>query len=114
MIAYMLLPVLATQLGGLVVIVRSPSADARGGIQHFAAGVIFVVRDTLGIGEVTLIFALRVVAMLLVRRLGPEPTPASPQQRFLPLGLLSMGYSLGPWLCCWGHGWEAPGPCHDD
>jgi hypothetical protein len=88
MIAYMLLPVLATQLGGLVVIVRSPSADVRGGIQHFAAGVIFVVRDTLGVGEVTLIFALGVVAMLLVRRLGPEPTPASPQQRFLPLGLL--------------------------
>ena len=65
MIAYMLLPVLATLLGGLVVMVCSPSADMRGGNQHFAAGVIFAVatvellpdvRNTLSVGEVTLSF----------------------------------------------------------
>lgn len=94
---YILLPVAAMIIGGIVAAFRVPGPRVQSYIQHFAAGVVFAAvageivpeithqRDPL---DVIIGFALGVAAMLGVRRLtekAGQPDKQAPEQ---PTGLL--------------------------
>ena len=85
---YSLLPALGAILGGIVAVLRHPSARARSYIQHFAAGVVFSVvgvellPDVMKRHEpiqVIVGFTLGVVAMLGVRAWSEKLERARPE-----------------------------------
>lgn len=78
-IVYTAVPIVTVIVGGVIAVLRRPSRQAESYIQHFAAGVVFsalaveVLPDVLHRKEplaATAGFALGVLVMLLVQRLG--------------------------------------------
>jgi zinc transporter, ZIP family len=75
-LGYALVPALATMLGGVIAIFRTPGPGVQGAIQHFAAGVVFAavagevlpeIRAEGAVLPLVLGFSLGVVAMLSMK-----------------------------------------------
>jgi ZIP family zinc transporter len=122
-LGYALIPALATMLGGVIAIFRTPGPGVQGAIQHFAAGVVFAavagevlpeIRAEGAVLPLVLGFSLGVVAMLSMKwftaRMGGhggghagEATGAQPTALLVTVGvdllmdglLVGLGFAAG-------------------
>ncbi|MFZ3141295.1 ZIP family metal transporter [Polaromonas sp.] len=96
-LTYAAFPAAAVVLGGVVSVIRVPSASAQSAVQHFAAGVVFAALATELLPEVMhkrlpLLtiggFALGVIVMLVLKALTEHAPKEGAVESSLPKGLL--------------------------